>query len=193
MSKVNVNLNDINKIINALNTLKSDLNKMSDEVSKETADKGLAFLSKQYNSLYNDPNISDINTKINKTDKGYTITAYGEDVVYAEFGTGDKGQESQHPDKSKYSLNPYNSGPYIRDVATLDKDSYTMEDLSKIGITSGKFWYYEKDGIGYYTQGVPAGKQMFNTMKHLHDNVIPKIVKKRGEEINDKFIKSIKG
>lgn len=192
MNKISVDIDDIGKIVKALEELYKDLEKATNEITKDIADEGLSYLNKQYTNMYSDPNLTDINTEIRSDKDGYKIVSYGDDVVYAEFGTGDEGEKTPHPDKSKYSLDAYNSGPYIRDVSSLDKDSYTSEDLEKIGITSGKFWYYEKDGVGYYTQGVPAGKQMFNTFNHLRDKSIKEIVGKRGKEINDKFINAIK-
>ena len=192
MSKIDIDLKDIDKIVSALKTLEKDIEKLSIELPKEIGEDGLSYLNKQYSNLYKDPNLTDINTEIRSDKNECSIVSYGEDVVYAEFGTGDEGASHPHPTKSKYSLDDYNSGPYIRQVSSLDKDSYTSEDLSKIGITSGNFWYYEKNGVGYYTQGVPAGKQMFNTFNHLRDKSIKEIVGKRGKEINDKFVNAIK-
>ena len=99
MSRVTVDLNDINKVINALEILKDDLEKLPNKVSNEIAETGLKYLNKQYSNLYSDPNITNISTQVKKTSKGYSIFAYGKDVVYAEFGTGDKGQESPHPER----------------------------------------------------------------------------------------------
>ena len=190
MSKVSIKLSEIDKYIKALETLRDDLKELPNIVSKDIADSGLNYLTKQYSTLYSDPNITDIHTQIKKNDKGYVIRAYGNDVVYAEFGTGDMGEQNPHPDKSEYSLNDYNSGPFILDVMDV-KNQDMLDKLKAEGITSGKFWSYNKGGEAHVTQGVPAGKQMFNTMNYLHDKAIPRIVKKRGEEINDKFIKSI--
>lgn len=192
MSKVVVDISDIDKVVNALEILYQDLQKMQKEIPKEIAEEGLKYLNKQYSNLYDDPNIGNISTKITETSKGYNLSAYGEDVIYAEFGTGDRGQEDSHPDKSKYSLNDYNSGPFILDIVDV-KNKAMIDVLAQNGITSGKFWSYRKFGETHLTQGIPAGKQMFNTFNYLKDKEVPKTVKKRGEEINDKFIKSIKG
>lgn len=199
MRKVTVSLNNIDKVISALEQFNNDINELSKDVPKIIAEEGKNYLDRQYSKSPNrmDPNIdfSNITTGIEEIEGGYKLFARGKDVLYEEFGTGDEGQRHQHPAKSKYSLNPYNSGPYIRDVNTLnDNASYTKEDLQKIGITSGKFWYYEKNGKGYYTQGIPAGKEMWDTRNYLKSNkVVNNIVRKRGKEINDKFIKAIKG
>lgn len=218
MSKVTVNLSDIDKLIGALEQLKSDIKTISVETSKEVAEEGLKYLSKQYSKLYQDDNLTDIKTSIKKTEKGYSIVASGNDVMYAEFGTGDKGENDSHPDKSKYNLNPYNSGGTIMSTNDI-KNPEVISILRNKGI-SGNFWYYNEHNSGrksssvplsdeqkqnranylvkhhnevHITQGVPAGKQMFNTMNKLRNDIIPKVVRKRGKEINDKFIKAIKG
>ena len=196
MSRVKINLKDIDKLINALEVLKKDIDNLSKDIPKLIVDEGKDYLDRQYakSPNRNDPNIdfSNIYTGVEKIENGYKLYAKGPDMLYEEFGTGDEGQKHQHPDKSKYSLNAYNSGQHIRDVSSLNENSYTKEDLEKIGITSGRFWYYEKDGIGHYTQGVPAGKEMWNTRNYLKSNkVANNILRKRGKEIRDKFIKSI--
>lgn len=188
--KVSVNLSDIDSLITALKTYKEDITKVCDEISKEIANDGLKNLQKEYGKLYSDPNLEDIDTKVDKNDKGYTLAAYGKDVLYAEFGSGDEGENNPHENKlSSYGLNNYNSGEYIRDVSSLSKKA--QQKVAKHGISSGKYWTYEKDGSIQYTQGVPAGMQMYNTVNYIHKNY-DKIVKKKVGEINDKFINSIK-
>lgn len=203
MNNIKVDLSDIDKVVNALEVLYQDLKQAQKDIPKEIAEKGLKFLEKEYQHLYRDPNIDSISTRTEETAEGYNIIASGSDVVYAEFGTGDKGASDPHPDKSKYSLNPYNSGAHIRDydkyITVIGNDGTPtinkkrVEMLAKKGITSGRFWAYDKNGEKQWTQGVPAGKQMFNTFNYLKDDEVSKIIKKRGEEINAKFINSIKG
>lgn len=200
MSSIDINIDDIeqvNKLIKALENLKNDLKNANKDIMEDISQKAVDYITNQYNMSPNrlDANIdfSSIRTTVDKRDNEYEIVVSGKDVVYEEFGTGDEGAKSPHPAKANYSLNSYNSGPYIRDVSSVSPDSYTGEDLAKIGITSGKFWYYEKDGTGHYTQGVKAGKEMWNTRNYLinDESGVKESVRKVGKEINDKFINSI--
>ena len=34
-------------------------------------------------------------------------------------------------------------------------------------LNGGLYWTYNKDGIKVYTQGIPAGKQVYNAAKRL--------------------------
>ena len=120
------------------------------------------------------------------------LYAYGKDVVYEEFGTGDRGEQNQHPVKSRYNLNDYNSGRTIRKVDDVPEGSPEKEDLDTIGISSGKYWTYNKDGTVYYTQGVPSGQEMWKTRNYLLNNSIQKKVAEKGKELNDYIIASIK-
>ena len=182
----------IKGIINALKDLYRDIDDESNKMLEEIVSKGETYLNKQYASRIKDPNIDDISTSWNKKGNEYELRASGKDVIYEEFGTGDEGASHPHPNKSEYNLNDYNSGSYIRDVSSVEKGTYTYEDLQEIGITSGKFWQYEKNGTVYYTQGVPAGQEMWDTRNYLIKEVIPEVAKKRGKIINDKFKNSIK-
>lgn len=190
-TQINVDLFDTKGLINALEWLYNNLDKQADEMMKELVKKGENHLDSRYISRFKDANISDISTSSGKTTDGYEIKAYGKDVIYEEFGTGDEGESHSHPVKGNYNLNDYNSGHYIRDVSDVVKGSYTEQDLQEIGITSGKFWLYKKDGILHYTQGVPAGQEMWDTRNYIIKE-IPNIAKKRGKIINDNFVRSIK-
>lgn len=194
-TQITIDVGDLKGLIKGLENLRDNLETESDKMLKEIAEKGKKYLDRQYSStLGKDPNIEDIKTRIDSSKNEYNLVAYGEDVIYEEFGTGDEGDSHQHPRKSKYDLNAYNSGPTIRNVSDYDESSYTIDDLKEIGITSGKFWIYSKKGsdILYYTQGVPAGQEMWNTRNYLLSKKTQEIIKKGAKRINENLVASIK-
>lgn len=100
-----------------------------------------------------------------------SIALTGTDAVYYEFGTGEEGANHPHPLKENFGLNPYNSGPTIK---VNEKGQHYWY------IPRGKYipsQYVRSTG---YTQGVPAGKQMYMTAQHLR-SIKRKIIK---EELN---------
>lgn len=159
------NQKDIGDVIKKLENLNKDLKNLDDKLIKEIAYDGLTKLDMLYANTPYQPNVSDIETHVDKTTLGYTIVATGKDVVYEEFGTGDIGESNPHPEKNEYPLNDYNSGRTIRPA-----NEYSSEH----GITSGKYWTYKKDGTIYYTQGIPAGKQFFNVRNYIQEEGIKK-------------------
>lgn len=185
---------DETNIKNVIKALKDMLKDVDGEVEKtmvEIVKKGESYLDAQYATRLKDPNITDISTSWSKKGDEYELKAIGKDVIYEEFGTGDRGEQNPHPVKSKYNLNDYNSGQHIRNVSDYDENSYTYDDLQEFGINSGKFWRYNKNGVLYYTQGIPAGQEMWDTRNYLIKNVIPEVSKKRGEYICEKFKRAI--
>ena len=178
--KMRVDTKEIDRMINSLNTLSSNINKLKTEIPKEIAEEGLKYLNSLYASKPIDNDTDDINTSIDKTPTGYAIISQGEDVLYEEFGTGDEGARHPHKDKSKYGLKDYNSGPTIRPVNS------NNPALKAHGITSGKYWTYEKDGELKYTQGIPAGMQMFDTSNYLRSGVIKTIMKEKASDVLSK-------
>ena len=176
IKKINIDNRDINDLIKSLTKLSNDINELPKEISKEIAEIGLVKLNDFYGSKVDDPNITDIQTSIGQTATGYQIISKGRDVIYEEFGTGDKGKGNPHPDKSKYNLNDYNSGKYIRNA---------NESSAQHGITDGKYWTYKKDGDIKYTQGVPSGKEMFETSNYLKET-IPDVLKKKASDVLSK-------
>ena len=159
------NQKDIENTIKKLENLNKELKNFDDKLIKEIAYDGLTKLDTLYAITPYQPNVSAINTSVNKTTLGYSIVATGKDVIYEEFGTGDIGESNPHPEKAEYPLNDYNSGKTIRDA-----NEYSAEH----GITSGKYWTYKKDGTIYYTQGIPAGKQFFDTRNYIQKEGIKK-------------------
>lgn len=190
--KVEVTLDNVDSVIRSLEKLENDIDLIAQLLVSDILEEGVKYAEKQYSGREYDPNISDIHVNYTTKDKNGELYAYGKDVVYEEFGTGDRGEEKQHPVKSRYNLNDYNSGKTIRNVSDVPKESLEKEDLDTIGITSGKYWTYKKDGTVYYTQGVPSGQEMWKTRNYLLNNSIQKKVAEKGKELNDYIIASIK-
>ena len=193
-TNVQVDERDIKNIIKAFQEIVNTIDKEVNDTLKEIVIKGKKYLDTQYATRIDDPNIEDITTYWENQGDVFELISAGKDVLYEEFGTGDKGAENPHPVKYKYDLNDYNSGPYIRDVSEYDENSYVYDDLQEFGIVSGKFWRYYKDSTNtlYYTQGVPSGQEMWDTRNELINNIIPNVIAKRGHEIRDKFANTIK-
>lgn len=131
--------------------------KVASELTKEVENNYSEFVA----SLPHDhQDRSDTRIYNYRTDKGYRIIASGSQMIYDEFGTGDKGLMHPHIDKSRYGLNDYNSGSHIK----IDKNgSY--------------YWVYysEKDGKFTSSHGVPAGMFMYKSFENIANGVAANI------------------
>lgn len=190
--KIEITLDNVDSVIHSLERLEKNIDWMTRLLVSDILEEGVKYAKKQYSAREHDPNIGTINVDYSTKDTGGELYAYGKDVVYEEFGTGDRGEQNQHPVKSRYNLNDYNSGRTIRNVDDVPEGSLEKEDLDAIGISSGKYWTYNKDGTVYYTQGVPSGQEMWKTRNYLLNNSIQKKVAEKGKELNDYIIASIK-
>ena len=182
---------NIQDVINAFKSIYDDIDKYVEKTDEKIIQESKKYLDKQYSSRFKDPNITDISTEYEKMDNGYKLIAKGKDVIYEEFGTGDRGEDDPHPDKSKYNLNDYNSGYFIMSVEDIGNQDL-LDFLKEEGITSGKYWSYRKNGERHFTQGVPSGKEMWNTRNEMIKNIIPRATKELGVELLDKFENTIK-
>ena len=166
--KVSLSDESLNDLISKLNNLKENLKVADEKIVKDIA----SFIKQEVsNNLsatpYKDGNedseaYSDING--NKAEAGMQ----GTQVIYNEFGTGTEGANAPHPDKSKFALKGYNTGPKI-----------------KVSKTGELFWLYkDKNGEIVKTQGIPAGKQVFNASVMLKGKKIQIIKNRVGEVIS---------
>lgn len=94
------------------------------------------------------------------------VRAAGNQIIYDEFGTGDKGAANPHPEKNKYNLNDYNSGPFIRE------DKYGRH-----------YWFYKNQ----ITNGVPAGAFIYKSLNNVRRDA-PKIIKEKIKKSKDDWI-----
>lgn len=164
---VRLSSSDINKTIKSLKKLKETIKDVKKDIVKDVAEDGYNYLIEQYSNRFEDENNKDIHVKLQKTSNGYKIVAYGKDVVYEEFGTGDKGEKNPWIGEHKPSgIKPYNSGKYIREVTEKVQEKHPE-------LESGKYWTYKPKGAEkpIYTQGMVAGMEMLHTREYLRKKI----------------------
>lgn len=165
---VKLNKESINKCIEKLNLL-------NEEITDLSLNRVVNKLIKEGTNVANDyvigapqasENQSVVISKILQNGKSGYIALRGEGAVYEEFGTGDEGQNDPHPMKNNFNLNPYNSGPTIR-MDEFDRHYWIYTPMANKP-------YFDENGI---THGIPSGKAMYNTSKHIRsikDDIIKK-------------------
>ena len=168
MAKINVALyhNSIQDAIKRLNVLKKEVNDLKETIPKELAEMTADKISEYYNTKgFDDGGTPTIG--VEKTDKGYRAYIKGTKVIYDEFGTGENGKDNPHPEKDKYPLNDYNSGPIV------------STHINKEG---RHYWFYQNN----YTEGHRAGLFMYNSSIWLRNNY-KEIIKKKVDEVLSKL------
>lgn len=166
--EIGLSSKDLKELKKKIQNFKTGLEKASEDTIKEMAN----YVETQVrdnlaNTPYKDGNedataYSEIHKKVAKAGM------MGSQVAYDEFGTGTKGEESPYPDKDSFGLNGYNSGKHIK--------------VSKEGEL---FWIYRnQNGDFVKTQGIPAGKQVFNASVMLKGQKGTIIKEKVGEALS---------
>ena len=175
MKKINIPLTSkgIKEFQKKIDNLITQLPKVNEKILSELADIGQNEIEKnRASTIYTDGN-DDYKVFKEKTENGYKVGARGSQVLYDEFGTGTEGLNEPHPMKNDFNLKEYNSGKTIRTASTKMKP--------ETGILPGElYWTYKgKDGNLVYTQGIPAGKEVFNaeqTVKRKKQEIVKKKV-----------------
>lgn len=151
MKKINMKLSlqSIKETIRQLETIKKNLKDCEEEIVDELVNKTVEWMNENYSNTTERPFDEDY-TVIGETDgnKGRAI-AQGSSVIYMEFGTGEIGKRGQaHPKRNQFNLNDFNSGPIVS---------------KRINKNGEHYWFY----AGEYTQGIPAGLQVYNAVERL--------------------------
>lgn len=174
--QINVNFSPkgVQEAIELLNTIYSDLQKIPDKLAEEIAKDGAEYLQQQYDNrdygvFMKNERLEQPTIQVNKITNGWEIRASGKDILYDEFGTGEQGKASGYDkeERAKYNLNDYNSGPVV------------STHINKYG---RHYWFYN----GHYTEGIPAGKQFFNTRNYIIDEGARKVARRLVGEILSK-------
>lgn len=180
MKNINIPLTKqgIQNFKNKIDNLISEIPKVNEEILSELADLGQNEIEKnKASTIYTDGN-DDYTIFKEKNNNGYKVGARGSQVLYDEFGTGTEGLNKPHELKNNFNLNEYNSGKTIR------KASINIKP--ETGILPGElYWTYKnKNGETIYTQGIPAGKEVFNAEQTVKKEKAKIIKRKVGEVLS---------
>lgn len=93
-----------------------------------------------------------------------SIYMTGEDAIFDEFGTGEEGASNPHPLAGviQFSVPPYSgyiTGPNVSTLINPSNGRHYWIYKPNASLPS-----YREDG---YTEGIPSGKQMYNTLQYL--------------------------
>lgn len=173
--KIQLSEPSVKDAIDRLKTLQSNIETANENIIDTLVSKGESQAN-MYNTSapnygFNDTRIiSDKNLNGMKSTGSVALT--GEQAVYYEFGTGEEGASNGHPWKwqTDVSLNGYNSGPFVS--RHINKKGRHYWVIPKGLYRPSK--YVMRNG---YTEGIPAGKQMYSTAQYIRfikDTVITK-------------------
>ena len=170
--KMELSSQSINSLIKRLENFQKDIKQVDKKVVNELCNLGLQEIQQNYASTpYKDGN-EDVGFFITGSDANKKVGASGTQVLYNEFGTGTEGANIPHPQKGEFGLNNYNSGRTIR-TNNKEKSNATNNGIP----VGGLYWTYKVNGVKKYTQGIPAGMQVYKAAKTIEKQKT-KIIKK---------------
>lgn len=152
MKKFNTKLSSqsIKETIRQLQTIKKNLKDCEEEITKELVDSTVQWINENYSNTTERPFNEDYMVTGEVDGNKGKVIASGGSVIYMEFGTGEIGKKSEtHPKRNEFPLNDFNSGPIV------------SKHINKKG---EHYWFYD----GEYTQGIPAGLQVYRATEKLN-------------------------
>ncbi len=165
--KVPLSVNNLKELSKKIKKFSSNIKSETKEMQKDLIENGYQEIQKGYASSPYEG--YEEKFYIKKHEKRVSVT--GTQVLYREFGTGTVGASDPHPIKGNFSLNAYNSGKTIREA----KENINPNS----GISPGElYWTFYKNGVKYYTTGIPSGKEVYYAAKSTREK-IKEIAKKR--------------
>lgn len=172
---IELSTNEINRLKEKVNTWSSMMKTVAKNYVSDMAEYSLQIIQKNYNQNPFKGN-TEMDFFLSGTDFDKEVGMSGTQAIYEEFGTGTEGESMPHPVKNEFNLNSYNSGRTIR------KASEKVNEKAGIGV--GELYWTFKDDSGeiVYTQGVPAGREVYDAFQSAKRKS-PSIAKKRLEEV----------
>ena len=170
--KLNLSEYGISSLINDIEHLGDTLTDTGKSIVDKLVDTGIAKARELNNSAprsgLHENTIDGEKAKLIRNKYSGSVYMTGEDAIFDEFGTGEEGASDPHPLSGtiQFSMPPYSgyiTGPYVS---------------THVNPKNGRhYWYYSPmDGKPYfdfpdegkgYTEGIPSGKQMYNTLQYL--------------------------
>lgn len=180
--KVELSSKGLNELLKKVNNLKEELDKKNAQIVNQLADYALSEIQTNFSSTdYKDGN-EDVSFFKRGSGNKMSVGTMGSQVLYDEFGTGTAGANDGHEMKGDFPLKPYNSGRTIR----TNKNDTSNATANGIPV-GGLYWTYkDKNGQKKYTQGIPAGKQVFNASIALQ-NKKKQIIKQEVSDVLSKL------
>ena len=156
--KVELSVKGLENLLNKVNKLQTELQKANINIVDKLAKEGINEIQNNFSvTKYQDGN-EDVSFFERGTNNKKTIGTMGSQVLYDEFGTGTAGESNPHPKKGDYPLKGYNTGRTIRPNKKQESNA-TAHGIPMGGL----YWtYMDKNGQKQYTQGIPAGQQVFD-------------------------------
>lgn len=165
--KTTLSQKGIQKTIKKLEDYKRNtLQQKANLIASALANQGV-FIAKlmvsKYDAVFTGDLFESIDKKLGYSGNGtciFYVVADSEHAVFVEFGTGQLGLEAPYPYPMPEGFDwQYNTGKTIFEVAP------------------GEYgWFYSRDGVTYFTQGMPSRPFMYETARELQSRVV-KIVK----------------
>lgn len=152
MKKINTKLSSqsIRETIRQLQTIKKNIKDCEEEITKELVASTVQWINENYANTQERPFNEDYTVTSEVDGNKGKVIASGSSVIYMEFGTGEIGKKSEtHPKRNEFPLKDFNSGPIV------------SKHINKIG---EHYWFYN----GEYTQGIPAGLQVYKATEKLN-------------------------
>lgn len=180
--KVSLSEKSLSELRKKIISLKDELPKVNAKIVDKLAEHTLTEIQNNFSATdYQDGN-EDVSFFKRGSGNKITVGTMGSQVLYDEFGTGTAGANDGHEMKGDFPLKPYNSGRTIR------QNKSDESNASANGIpVGGMYWTYkDKNGQKRYTQGIPAGKQVFNASLSLNEEK-SKIIKQEVSEVLSKL------
>ena len=142
----------INAAIKELKAYRKSIDGKVDTLCRKLAEMGAVKVSLGYaRAIYNGD--KDISVSVEKTDKGYSIIASGESVLFVEFGAGVT-YGSGHPQAAEFGMGP---GTYPNGKGHWDDP---------------KGWWIPEEHGGGHTYGNPPNPVMYETARDLKDEIL---------------------
>lgn len=155
--QANLSISSLDKLLSDVKAYRDKVNAAPEKITARLAEIGSDAIRQNIAGTTNPDGNSSGTVSANISGSHATVSQSGDQIAFLEYGTGEQGAASPHPEYQVAGWN-YGSGKNIRRM----KNGKLM-------------WRYYDRLRGHYrvTNGIPAQKQVFRAALTMRDNIVP--------------------
>lgn len=155
--QADLSISSLDKLLSNVKSYRDKVNAAPEKITARLAEIGAQAINENISGITDLDGNAPGTVSTSVSGSHATVSQSGDQIAYLEYGTGEQGTDSKHPEYKAAGWH-YGSGKNIRRMK------------------NGKLMWHYYDKLKWHcriTNGIPAQKQVFKAALTMRDNIVP--------------------